>query len=111
MNSLSPMFAGSFGSAVKRGGSRLAILLAALFLILATQALAQEATVVGTVTDPSGAAVANATITITNAETGVARTLPSSGDGQYVAPDLAIGHYSVHVTAAGFKAFDQKNVV
>jgi len=107
MKSLSPMFAGSFGSAMKRGG----FLLAALFLILGAQALAQEATVLGTVTDPSGAAVANATITLTNTETGVARDLPSNGDGQYVAPDLAIGHYSVHVAAAGFKAIDQKNVV
>jgi hypothetical protein len=53
MKSLSSMFAGSFGQAVTRGGSRLALLLAALFVVFAVPALAQEATIVGTVTDPS----------------------------------------------------------
>jgi outer membrane receptor protein involved in Fe transport len=111
MKFLSPMIAGSLGLAVRRNGSRLAVLLAAVFVIFAGQALAQEATILGTVTDPSGAAVANATITITNTETGVARTLPSNGDGQYVAPDLIIGHYNVRATAAGFKGSEQKNLV
>jgi hypothetical protein len=111
MKFLSTTFAGSFGLAVRRNGTRLAVLLAALFVIFAGQALAQEATIVGTVTDPSGAAVANATITITNTETGVARTLPSNGDGEYVAPDLNIGRYNVRVSAAGFKVGEQKNLV
>jgi hypothetical protein len=111
MNFLSTTFAGSFGLAVRRNGSRLAVLLAALFVIFAGQALAQEATILGTVTDPSGAAVANATITITNTETGVVRALPSNGDGQYVAPDLVIGRYNVRATAAGFKGSEQKDLV
>jgi len=111
MKFLSPMFAGGFGLAVRRNSSRFAVLLAAFFVILAGQALSQEATVVGTVTDPSGAAVANATITITNTDTGVARALPTNSSGQYVAPDLIIGNYTVRVTAAGFKASEQKGVV
>jgi len=111
MKFLSPMIAGSLGLAVRRNGSRLAVLLAAVFVIFAGQALAQEATILGTVTDPSGAAVANATITITNTDTGVARSLPTNGDGQYVAPDLIIGHYNVRATAAGFKGSEQKNLV
>ena len=111
MKSLSPMFAGSFSLAVRRNGHRLAFLLAAFFVIFAGQALAQEATIVGTVTDPTGAAVAGATITITNTETGIARTLPTAGDGQYVAPDLIIGRYNVRASAAGFKASEQKDLV
>jgi hypothetical protein len=111
MNFLSPMFAGGFSLAVRRNGSRLAFLLAALFVIFAGQALAQEATIVGTVTDPTGAAVAGASIAITNTETGVSRTLPTAGDGQYVAPDLAIGRYNVRAAAAGFKASEQKDLV
>ena len=75
MKFLSPTYAGSFGLAVRRNGSRLAVLLAALFVIFAGQALAQEATIVGTVTDPTGAAVANAAITITNTDTGVTLSL------------------------------------
>jgi hypothetical protein len=111
MKSLSPTLAGSFGLAVRRHGFRLTILLAALFVMFAVPALAQEATIVGTVTDPSGAAVPNAAITITNIDTGVARSLPTNDDGQYVAPDLIIGHYNVRVAATGFKASEQKNLV
>ncbi|HEX4786166.1 MAG TPA: carboxypeptidase-like regulatory domain-containing protein [Candidatus Sulfotelmatobacter sp.] len=107
MTVLSPTFAGSFVPALKRSGSRLALLLSTIFLIFAAQALAQEATIVGTVTDPSGASVANASISITNIDTGVSRTVPTSSDGQYVAPDLSIGHYSLKATAAGFKIAEQ----
>src|ERR1700733_4935968 len=110
MISLSPMFAGSFGLALRRNGSRLAVLLSAFFVIFAASALAQEATVLGTVTDPTGASVPNAAIVITEAETGVTRNLTTNSDGQYVAPDLHIGHYSVRVTASGFKASEQKDL-
>src|SRR6266436_1051574 len=88
-----------------------ALLLCLLVLGISSQAFGQNATVVGTVTDPSGAAVANATITITRTETGQVFHLVSNGDGQYVAPDLPIGHYNLKVEAAGFKTAEQKNVV
>src|SRR6266567_2108267 len=111
MKFLSSMFAGSFGLAVRRNGSRLAVLLAAFFVIFAAQALAQEATIVGTVTDPSGAAVPNVTITVTNVDTGIERTLTTSSEGQYVAPDLHIGHYAVRAQGTGFKPVEQKGIV
>ncbi|HEY4763720.1 MAG TPA: carboxypeptidase regulatory-like domain-containing protein [Candidatus Sulfotelmatobacter sp.] len=110
MISLSPMFAGSFGLALRRNGSRLAVLLSAFFVIFAASALAQEATVLGTVTDPTGASVPNAAIVITETETGVTRNLTTNSDGQYVAPDLHIGQYTVRVSATGFKAAEQKNL-
>ena len=110
MKSLSPTFAGSFSPAVKRRGSRLVVLLAAFCLLFVAQSLAQEATVLGTVTDPSGAAVPNAAISITNTDTGVVRNLTTNSDGQYVAPDLHIGSYTVRVTATGFKASEQKGL-
>jgi len=110
MISLSPMFAGSFGLALRRNGSRLAVLFFAFFVIFAASALAQEATVLGTVTDPTGASVPNAAIVITETETGVTRNLTTNSDGQYVAPDLHIGQYTVRVSATGFKAAEQKNL-
>ena len=88
-----------------------ALVLCMLFLGVSSQAFGQNATVVGTVTDPSGAAVANATITITHIETGQVYHLTSNSDGQYVAPDLPIGHYNIKVEAAGFKVAEQKGVV
>jgi hypothetical protein len=114
MKSLSPTYAGSFGLVVKgRNVRRLATVcfMACFFLALfATSAFAQEATIVGTVTDPTGAAVPNAAIVITNNDTGVTRNLPTNGDGQYVAPDLSIGHYTVHASASGFKAAETKGI-
>ncbi len=110
MKFLSPTNAGSLGQYLRRCELRLALLLTTLVLIFSMQALAQEATMVGTVTDPSGAAVANATITVTNLDTGLSRTLTTSGDGQYVAPDLHIGRYTVRAAAAGFKTTEQQNL-
>jgi Carboxypeptidase regulatory-like domain/TonB dependent receptor len=86
----------------------------ALFLFLLATALftfGQEATIVGTVSDPSGAVIANAKITATNAETGVARTLTTNESGQYVLPDIHIGHYDVKAEAPGLKIAEQKNIV
>jgi hypothetical protein len=88
-----------------------ALALCVFLLGVSSQAFGQNATVVGTVTDPSGAAVANATITITHIETGQAYHLTSNTDGQYVAPDLPIGHYNIKVEASGFKVAEQKGVV
>jgi hypothetical protein len=82
-----------------------------LLLGFASLAFAQEATVVGTVTDPTGAAVPNVAITITSAATGQVRTLSSNDVGQFVAPNLKIGRYSVRAQAPGFKVVEQKDVV
>jgi hypothetical protein len=58
----------------------------------------------GTVTDSTGAAVAGATITISNNATGFQRSLKSNSDGLYSAPALLPGVYSIKVEAAGFGA-------
>src|SRR5579864_3535015 len=72
---------------------------------------AQQATIVGTVSDPSGAVVPNVAVSITNIDTGWNRVFPTNDAGQYVAPDLQIGHYDIKATAAGFKAAEQKSIV
>jgi hypothetical protein len=110
MKSLSPTHAGSFGLSLKRFDLGLVLLLGALIVLFAAQGLAQEATIVGTVTDPSGAAVPNASITVTNTDTGLSRTLTTAGDGQYVAPSLQIGHYTVKAAVSGFKAAEQSGI-
>ncbi|GAA3762231.1 TonB-dependent receptor [Terriglobus aquaticus] len=80
----------------------------ALAAVLAAPALTfaqSTATLSGTVKDPSGAALPGAQVVIRNLGTGVERTLTSDGAGQYVAPSLAPGDYSVSVTATGFGTF------
>ncbi|HEV2396811.1 MAG TPA: TonB-dependent receptor [Candidatus Sulfotelmatobacter sp.] len=110
MNQLSPTKAGSLGLRRQLWDLRMVALLAVVVVLFAAHGMAQEATVVGTITDPSGAAVTSATITITNNDTGVQRTLTSNSDGQYVAPDLHIGRYSIKASAAGFKVAEQTGI-
>ena len=109
MKSLSPMSVGSLGLAVRGRKLHFAILLTA-FLVLASQAFAQEATIVGTVTDSTGAVVPSAVITVTSVDKGIARSITTNNDGQYAAPSLPIGHYTIRAEAKGFKAAEQKGV-
>jgi hypothetical protein len=79
--------------------------------LLAVQAFAQEATIVGTVTDPSGASIPNAAVTTVNTQNNQVTHFVTSSDGQYVAPGLQVGHYSVRVEVPGFKKAEQKDIV
>lgn len=62
-------------------------------------------TILGTVTDPSGAVVAGATVTAKNVGTGLERTTQTSTDGSYALPELQIGTYTVTITLSGFQTF------
>src|SRR5258707_67938 len=86
------------------------LLLVVALVAMPSRAFGQSATVVGTVTDPSGGSVAGVTVTITSASTGAVKTLSTNESGQYVAPDLPIGHYSIKANVSGFKVVEQKDV-
>ena len=60
-------------------------------------------TVLGTVTDSSGAVVAGATVKVRNADTGLERVTQTSADGSYSAPELPFGKYTVTVSQSGFQ--------
>ncbi len=79
-----------------------------VFILLATTLLVGQTfrgTILGSVTDPSGAVVAGATVKIRNLGTGLERTTVTSADGSYNVTELPIGSYSVTVTQTGFKTF------
>ena len=82
--------------------------LAAVFFLsaLAINANAQtfRGTILGTVTDTSGAAISGATVSVKNTGTGLLRTVTTDDDGNFSAPELPIGTYSVTVEKSGFKA-------
>ena len=58
----------------------------------------------GTVTDPTGAVVPNATIQATHVATGTVRTAATGSSGDYVLTNLAVGAYSIEVKASWFRA-------
>src|SRR5437764_7957848 len=78
---------------------------ALLFCVSVAPAMAQStASLNGTVTDPSGAAVPNAKVAVTNAATGIASTTQTDSAGAYLFPSLPIGTYRIEVTASGFQS-------
>ena len=97
---------------------RFALLLGLLFFvagfILLPRAQAQtsaSATVIGTITDQSGAAIPSATITLTNVATNISTTAKSNGSGQYTFPTVTPGTYRVNISKQGFKDATVQNLV
>jgi Carboxypeptidase regulatory-like domain len=87
---------------------RVALLLAALlcFAITPTVLFSQSAStgsIVGTVTDPQGAAVAGATVTITDKSTGIAHTAATNDNGHYIFVDVNPGTFNVSINKTGFR--------
>jgi carboxypeptidase family protein len=84
-----------------------------VFVLLAAVTLSAQTfrgTILGTVTDPSGAVVAGAKVTVKNVGTGLERTTETSADGSYALPELPIGTYTVTVVLTGFQTFETTGV-
>jgi hypothetical protein len=84
------------------------------FLVLAVGSLVAQTfrgTILGTVTDQSGAVVAGATVTVRNVATGLERTTQTSADGSYSVPELPIGSYTVTIKQTGFQTSVTSGVV
>jgi outer membrane receptor protein involved in Fe transport len=64
----------------------------------------------GVVTDPSGAVVAGATITVQDLGTGYTQTSTSTSAGQYLFPTLPVGNYQITVAGAGYRQYVQKGI-
>ena len=89
------------------------VLLVLMLLMAAAWVSAQtfRGTVLGTVTDTSGAVVSGATVKVRNVDTGLERTTQTSADGSYSAPELPFGKYGVTVSQAGFQTSVVSGVV
>ena len=82
-----------------------------IMLFLAGSARGQfTGNIQGTVVDQSGAVIAGAKVTVTDAERGVSRALVTDSAGQYTAPSLTPGQYTVRAEATGFKAVERSNI-
>src|SRR4029079_8892005 len=83
-----------------------------LILLLASVVSAQtfRGTILGTVTDPNGAVVPGAKVTVKNTSTGLERSTTTDESGNYSVPELPIGPYEVRVEQSGFVASRVENV-
>jgi len=83
---------------------RLAVTFAFFFAVTSClYSQTSEGRILGSVQDQSGAVVAGAKVTVTNTATNLARRLVTNGTGEYVAPNLEPGTYTVTAESAGFK--------
>jgi hypothetical protein len=80
--------------------------------ILASTASAQftNASLSGVVSDPSGAPVVQAAVTVANTETGLQRTTNTDNTGTYSFPALPVGQYQITVEMAGFSKYVQRGI-
>jgi hypothetical protein len=103
---------------VKRGnhfapGVAISLCLAASLLFLGLEAPSASAqvlygSIVGTLTDPSGAGVSKVTVTVTNTSAGLSRQSSTDEVGYYAIPNLPPGAYDLSVSAPGFKPVTQR---
>ncbi|HEY0101455.1 MAG TPA: TonB-dependent receptor [Pyrinomonadaceae bacterium] len=92
--------------------SKVLILLVAIFSFsLTATAQTSRGTVSGTVTDPAGAVVSGANITLTNTSTGLSRTTNTNEEGLYRFEAVDLGTYTVAIEATGFGALTKTNVI
>jgi len=96
-----------------RSSNLFKIVLACLLLsgLMFAQGVGASGDIKGTVTDPSGAVVANATVTATDVNKGIKHTVTSDADGQYHLAGLQPATYSVSVSKSGFQPEVAKSVV
>src|SRR6266568_3017181 len=84
-----------------------------LVVLSVTTLMAQtfRGTILGTVTDKTGASVSGAKVTVRNINTGLERSTQTSNDGSYSVAELPIGTYRVTVSHPGFQSFITSGVV
>ena len=87
--------------------------LGTLLLLLTAGSVAAQATaqLSGTVRDESGAALPGVTVTVTQTDTGLARTTATNDTGSYVLPNLPTGPYRLEVSLTGFRTYEQTGIV
>src|ERR1700682_2278432 len=82
--------------------------LAVLFVCAPLFAQTDTGRILGSVSDQSGAVVPNASVTITDVDRGTTRGLTTNEAGEYLAPNLLAGTYTIRASSPGFKNVERR---
>ncbi len=88
----------------------LALVTVVLFMLPLARAQ-ENATITGTVVDPTGAVIPNVQVTLTNPSTGQDRTATTNSNGLYLFANVGVGHFNLVATASGFQKYAKNNIV
>jgi outer membrane receptor protein involved in Fe transport len=77
---------------------------------ISARAQYEDGSLIGSIHDATGAAVANAAVTVTNINTGIAVKTSTSGSGDYEIPSLRVGVYNIEASSPGFTPAEAKNI-
>src|SRR5712692_10316264 len=111
MSSLRSTSKRSWGVRFRKALQLLGGTMGALLLCLPLFSQGSSGRILGTITDQSGGVISGATVTVTDTERGVTKTLITNEPGEFNAPNLIPGAYKVRAEAKGFKTIERQNIV
>src|SRR5712692_8192704 len=111
MSSLRSTSKTSWGVRFRKAIQLLGGTMGALLLCLPLFSQGSSGRILGTITDQSGGVISGATVTVTDTERGVTKTLITNEPGEFNAPNLIPGAYKVRAEAKGFKTIERQNIV
>ena len=85
-------------------------LLLLAFATLSASAQDTAGTILGNITDPTGASIPDADVTVTNVETSIVRSVKTTGTGAFTVPNLDPGTYTIAIKMAGFQQASISNI-
>jgi hypothetical protein len=111
MKDFNPPLGKSIQGTMQDAGPLVLATMTMLFLSFPLLAQGNLGRILGTITDQSGGVVAGATVTVLDQERGTARTLTTDQAGEYNAPNLTPGMYTVRAETKGFKTAENGNIL
>src|SRR5260221_10273883 len=111
MNSVQVMSIKLLRAKAARAMQALCVCIGVLLACVPLFSQGSQGRILGTITDQTGGVVSNATVTVDDVERGVSRALTTGDSGEFSAPNLLPGTYTVRAEAKGFKIVERQKIV
>src|ERR1700704_349022 len=111
MGSVQIMFIKLLRDNAARAGQALCLCMGVLLACGPAFSQGNQGRILGTITDKTGGVISGATVTVKDVERGISRDLTTGDSGEYNAPNLLPGTYTVRAESKGFKAIEQQKIL